>query len=373
MLRVFGFIVIVGVLLFSTESCQKEFNLNGNFVETAVVIGLLDQSETAHMIKITRAFIGDGSTSALTIAQIADSSYFQNVDAVVRERDGNGNVIRTFQMHDTLVQNKDITGAFYAPEQKVYVFYTTSANPLSADYTYTLDINIDNGRINIQGETRLVSGMTLNSNIANFNSNLKFADNNGGYRNQTIDITSTGSAVRVNAKITFFYSEFNVALTDSVNKSVTLNLGEIDLSTGTTNHQFSASGEAFYNLIASNITTNANIGRRRYYGLQIDVTGASSDFASYIAVNQPSSNLAQNKPDFTNLDITSGYKVIGVFSARNILKVFKPATGGVAFIRAMDQASVRALCIGPVTGTYLFCSNHTADATANPNNIPTCY
>lgn len=378
MLRFFGYTVALLVVLTSLESCQKEFNLNGNYVETAVVIGLLDQAESAHMIKITRSFIGDGNTSALSIAQIADSSYFQNVQATIKERDGNGTVKRTFQLHDTIVQNKDEDGVFYAPEQKVYVFYTdpnaTSGQtaPLKEEYTYSLEINIDNGRILIQGETELVSGMSLNSGLTNFNSSLKFADNVGGYRNQTIDISSTGTAVRVNSKVTFLYSEYNTALTDSVNKSVTLSLGEVELSPGVNNYQFSANGEAFYNLIKSKITSNTNVGRRRYYGMEILVTGAASDFSSYIAVNQPSSNLAQNKPDYTNMSVNSGFKVIGVFSARNILRVFKPATGNIAFVRALDQASVRTLCIGPITGSLLFCSNHQSDNAAVPN-IPTCY
>lgn len=372
MLKVFGLIVTCAVLIAGLDSCKKEFNLNGDYVETAVVIGLLDQSETAHMIKITRSFIGDGNTSALTIAQIADSSYFQNVQATVTEKNGNGTVLRTFPLHDTLVQNKDVNGVFYAPVQKVYVFNTDPAAPLNSNYTYSLDINIDNGRIMIQGETELVGGMTLASNITNFNSNLKFADNSGGYRNQTIDISSTGTAVRVNSKLIFKYSEYNVALTDSVNKSVTMSLGEVELDPGVNTYQFSANGEAFYKLIKSKITSNDNIGRRRYYAVEVQVTGAASDFSSYIAVNQPSSNLAQNKPAFTNLSITTGFKVIGVFSARNILKVDKPATGGIAFVRALDQASVRTLCIGPETGSLLFCSNHQSDNVAVPS-IPTCY
>ncbi|MEY3270361.1 MAG: hypothetical protein RIS89_460, partial [Bacteroidota bacterium] len=32
-----------------------------------------------------------------------------------------------------------------------------------------------------------------------------------------------------------------------------------------------------------------------------------------------------------------------------------------AYIRAIDKKSTRELCNGPITGFYLFCSNHPGD------------
>ena len=47
----------------------------GDFKETAVVYGLLDQSDSVHYVKINRAFIGPGNS--LEFAQIPDSNYFE--------------------------------------------------------------------------------------------------------------------------------------------------------------------------------------------------------------------------------------------------------------------------------------------------------
>ena len=69
--------------LFVFNGCKDDISLIGDFKETAVIYGLLDQSETTHFIKINRAFIGPGN--AYDIAQIPDSSYFQSVDATVTE------------------------------------------------------------------------------------------------------------------------------------------------------------------------------------------------------------------------------------------------------------------------------------------------
>ena len=77
------YITLICLFLYMLSSCSEKVELVGNFEETAVVYGLLDQADTLHYIKITRAFIGPGN--ALEIAQIADSSYFTNVDATISE------------------------------------------------------------------------------------------------------------------------------------------------------------------------------------------------------------------------------------------------------------------------------------------------
>ena len=139
MKRISIYLVLVLALF---TNCSEEVNLNGDFKETAVVYGLLDHSDSLHFIKITRAFIGPGN--ALEIAQIPDSSYFDDVELTVSEYVG-GIFQRSWLLSDTIVTNKDVDGAFYAPEQKVYYFKTlptvissmgvpgtvqTSSNPL---------------------------------------------------------------------------------------------------------------------------------------------------------------------------------------------------------------------------------------------------
>ena len=114
------FICAVGTLCI-LFSCSEKIDLIGDFKETAVVYGLLDHSDSLHYVKITRAFIGPGN--AVEIAQIEDSSYFNTVDATIEELDGN-NIVRTWILRDTTIENKDTNGLFYAPNQKVYYFQT---------------------------------------------------------------------------------------------------------------------------------------------------------------------------------------------------------------------------------------------------------
>ena len=229
--------VIVGILLLIgvssiVSSCNDDLNLVGEFVETPVVVGILDQSETAHFIKVTRTFIGDGSTSSLTIAQNPDSSYFNQVDITVKEILNDGSTGRTFNLHDTIIENKDVNGVFYAPEQKVYVFYTPEGDPLIDDARYTLAINIDNGRINVTGETRLVNGLGLANTLVGNNKPLRFTASGvalGLYQAQSISVQQVGNARKLNAKIRFDYREISLP-SDTVNKSILWNLGDADLA-----------------------------------------------------------------------------------------------------------------------------------------------
>ena len=64
------FFIFISLGLVVLNSCNEKVKLVGNFQETAVVYGLLDQADSLHYIKINRAFIGPGN--ALEIAQIPD-------------------------------------------------------------------------------------------------------------------------------------------------------------------------------------------------------------------------------------------------------------------------------------------------------------
>ena len=125
----FGGIFFLLILL---NSCNDKIDLIGDFQETAVVYGLLDQSDSIHYIRINRAFIGPGNS--LEFANIPDSNYFDQVDATITEY-VNGNETRAWILNDTLVDNKDTNGIFYAPEQKLYYFTTKKCN---ADGTQAL-------------------------------------------------------------------------------------------------------------------------------------------------------------------------------------------------------------------------------------------
>lgn len=373
-------LIFISLGLIVLNSCNEKIELIGDFVETAVVYGLLDQADSLHYIKINRAFIGPGN--ALEIAQIADSSYFTNVDATISEY-LNGNLTRSWLLRDTILDNKDPNGVFYAPEQKVYYFKTmptgfngviqTSTNPqmnsLNPQAIYKIDIVLNDGAFSVSGETELVRGITSAAATQNFN--FKFADNPGEYTSTGITVSSTGNSFVLNTQLKMAFYEWEGNTYSE--KSFFWNLGEADVLPSSSKI-FTANGETFYDLMKSNCTENSTITKRTFKGVTIKITGGAEELYNFIAVNKPSSGLAQSKPTYTNLTATNGKRVIGIFSSRQTVEIYHPfyVSPQQSFLRALDKKSTRELCEGPITGLYLFCSNHPGDIVVNQEESYAC-
>jgi hypothetical protein len=269
--------------------------------------------------------------------------------------------------------NKEINGAFYGPEQKVYYFKTLPTGPnevqqgppnslnssLNKDATYKLDIDIDNGKFKVLGETDLVNGLTSPANSQNFT--FKFANNPGSYVSAGVAAVNTfGNAYVVNTSLKVIYNEYIGA-----NKTVSSfdwKLGESSILPGES-RTFTAYGETFYTLMKNDVTADPSITRRTFEGIEFTITGGHEELYNYMVVNAPSSSLSQSKPSYTNLTVTNGKRVVGIFSSRQTLKFYRPfyTNAAQAYIRAIDKKSTRELCQGPITGLLLFCSNHPGD------------
>lgn len=348
-------ITIIGLV--SLQSCKDDIDVTGEFIETAVVYGLLDQADTIHYIKVTRAFIGPGN--AIEIAQIPDSNYFTSVTGKVTELSSG----RIFNLVKDTIPNKDQNGLFYAPEQIVYSFQTTSAAPLDENSKFRLDLIINNGLFSVTGETELVTG--LSSNISSQTQPFKFVDNQNNYKSTTIAVTNSGlgnhQARQINTSVEVNFEEFDGLAW--LPKQFRWNLGDAESSSSTL--AFSANGSTFYELMKSNSTNNSAITNRRLISMNTVITGGSEVLYRYIQSTKPTSGLAQSKPVYTNLEASGGHPVIGIFSSRYTIRIdkvfFDPSASG--FFRCLDKISTQKLCQGSITSPYLFCSQHSADAT----------
>ena len=351
-------------------SCSEKIDLLGDYQETAVVYGLLDHADSLHYVKITRAFIGPGS--AVDIAQIPDSSYFDQVDATVTEF-VNGIQTRVWILKDTIITDKNTNGAFYAPEQKVYYFKTLPTGPnetqqgnpstlnasLNKDATYKLTVDIDNGKFVVNGNTDLVHGLSSPSNSQNFT--FKFASNPGEYLSPGVAAVNTfGNSYVVNTSLRVIYNEY-IGVNKTEN-SFDWTLGETSILPGES-RTFTAYGETFYQLVKKSVTNDPAITRRTFEGIEFTITGGHEELYNYMIVNAPSSSLSQSKPSYTNLTVNNNKRVIGLFSSRQTLKFYRPffTNAAQAYIRAIDKKSTRELCQGPITGLLMFCSNHPGD------------
>lgn len=359
------YILSFSLLTILFTSCKDDIDLASKSKASAVVYGLLDAADSVHMIKINRAFVSSGNS--LDVAQIPDSNYFQNVDATVTEYI-NGVAGRVWTLHDTLVQNKE-SGVFFAPEQKIYTFSTSTSAPLLANQNteYELNVNINQGEFAVQGRTKLVSGMTIQ--IPSNNNSYSFAKSNVstlGYDRSLIKFTrGTSQLVDVSMKVK--YDEYIGA--NITTKSFDWKIAEVGPSGLKADLvQVAADGETFYRLIQKNVVDNPSVTKRRINSIILTITGGSEELETYININKPSTTLAQNKPTYTNLTATNDRRVLGIFSSRQTITQtkleYQPMQNTIV---ALNVFTMKELNIGPLTGHLLFCSGNPQYAPNSPN------
>jgi hypothetical protein len=344
--------------LVTLTACKTDFSLNGDYEVSPIVFGLLDQDETTHLIKITKTFLGDGNN--YDYAQIADSSYFAQVDAQVIELNDGDETGRSWQLHDTIISNK-AAGTFYGPDQKFYVFY---ASDLNEDYEYKLVADLNEGEFKIDATTTLTKGFKHQTNLTSTNYKFTFGTSNStlneNYPNFVSNFTQAKHAARysylINIKFKETYNDATTAeFTIPWKKTDTEQEKPESPGVGALNFQ----GREFYTIMQSNISVDANVAKREILGLDLIVGIAHTDLAKYMEISEPSSSITQATPQFTNINCDNA-TALGLFSARNKVVLENiPLTAG----------SIEELCKGQFTAALSFCSNEASHIVANKSFV----
>ena len=139
------FIATAAVLIMA--SCSEKFNVAAPYKDITVVYGFLDMKDTAHYIRIQKAFL-DQDKSALSMAKVADSSFYANLNVRIERYSISGKNL----YHDSIHLNRvDLTtegypkepGTFFESPNYAYKFNNT----LEPQYFYRLKItNLTTGR-----------------------------------------------------------------------------------------------------------------------------------------------------------------------------------------------------------------------------------
>lgn len=343
MKKLLGILSISTLILFS-NSCETDFSLNGDYELTPVVFGLLDPTDTVHIVKITKAFLGDGDN--LLYAQNPDSNYFNQVDARVYEFDDAGDETgRFWSLTDSIIDDKSTDGVFYAPEQKVYFFEAEDLNPA---YEYEIRADLDEGQASFSARTSLVNGFKVpNSFTIDPEFPITFASNtvdeDSDYKNWKIDITEGYNTRRYEVSYDIHWTEYYL---DGSSSSFTgsRNVGTYIQEDPDSPLSFFAivGGLDFYTFISELVPDDPDVDYRTFDGLDAHINAAHENLAKFMEVNEPVSGIAQIQPEFTN--INGGY---GLFSSRQLFTIKN---------KTLSAASFKELARGSYTVTKLFCS-----------------
>jgi hypothetical protein len=290
------------------NSCSTDFDINAPAKDITVVFGLLDQNDSDHYIRISKAFIGE--QDALVMAQdAANSSYGDALDVKVEEYT-NGNLTHTFSCSKTMVTDKD-PGVFYYPNQEVYKFTGT----LNVGSRYKIVIKNNESGKETTAETGLVNDFTVEKPYYNpKNPQIGFINASGQYTESEAKWESAKNGRLYEPLFRFNYKEVdNNQPLDTVYKYVDWKINSVKSSRldGSETMISGYNSEPFYKFLES--VTPIDYNKSRFIGkVDFMMSVGGDELSTYIDLNSPSNTIIQERPAYTN--VSNG---IGIFSCRH--------------------------------------------------------
>jgi len=322
-------IVLITLIVYS---CKKDFSIYAPGEPITIVTGFLDPSQDTQFVKINKTWQGNGNN--LEYAMIRDSSEYkwEEFNSITIKEIVDGQVLNTYNLLEIELHDKD-TGMFYGPNYTAYYF--VKPDDFLEEATYRLDVDFKNQK-DVWSETNIVLsdvglidkpnpsfkvsfGTVSNAGIINFKDYKPrwYPYNNAGRYSASFDIHYK-EMVWANANHTDLISEENKVIHWDIGDKET-----DDLIDG--RYQLTVPGEAFYQLLAANMEVNPLISRELGFlnaqslataTIDFNLSVANEDFNDFIVVNQPSTTIVQERPQYTN--INNG---IGIFASRVNVKV----------------------------------------------------
>lgn len=300
---------LAGTLLLS--ACSTDLDVIGDYKETMVVYGLLDQAQDTQYIKINKAFLGAGN--AFEYAQIQDSVQFVNALSVELKRFKNGVYMPPTIPLIPTNKPKD-PGVFYSANQANAIYSFSQADyPLFTDSEYQLTItNNDNGNV-VTAKTSLITDISGFVTPTPVGTTFSFVII-GTYPNYPFNVkwTSAKNARLYQVILRLNYRDYLVS-GDSADKSVeyALPVKKMEDLNGGDDVLQEMAGRSFYQYIGNTLTDYSGLQKRKAMNVDLLLIAGGDDLSTFMDVNEPSTGIIQERPEYTN--ITNG---LGLFSAR---------------------------------------------------------
>lgn len=289
--KIFFFLILSFLFTF----CNNKLDVFDNWQDHTIVYGLLNASDTQQIIRVSKAFLGEGN--AYNMAQITDSIYYNKPISVKIEEWLNGNLVKTISFHKDSSIARD-SGVF--AYQKNYYFVTNEA--LNADALYKLNIQIDGKTVS--SETKLIN----NFNLQNVPAAISFTSTFFKF-----SIKTPANARLVQPNLRFFYYELTATDTTKHFFDIKLPIYTTNTIDGNEIINVEFPSVKFFENVANQIKNNDQVIKRvpAQGSVQIITYAGSNELYAYMQVSAPSTSLSMDKPSYTN--IING---IGLFTSR---------------------------------------------------------
>jgi len=289
------------IILFS--SCETDFDVNAQWEDVTIVYGLIDPNIEDQLIKINKAFLGQGD--ALQMASIADSSNYNPSDLHVKihrirqQAFNQYDTLSSVTLNDTILDKDD--GLFSTDNNIIYTFKKPSSF-YNTNSLYALEIiNLISGH-KVTSQTEIINTFSFESLNPSFEWGLYNGDlpDSLKFRTKNIEWQPSTNGVIYQLDIVINYIENN----DTINLPWSQPL--VEYTSG--NMSLKIKGDQFFQFLTTNLTNNTP---KQFLNLDLVMTVGSDDLKTYINVNKPFSGIVQERPVFSN--INNG---VGLFSSR---------------------------------------------------------
>ena len=299
-MKIKNLLFLILPLLFS---CETDFDVNANWKDVTIVYGLIDPNNDDQLIKINKAFLGQGD--AIQMASISDSTNYDPSNLIVKIHRVREQVFNTYDtlssvvLTDTILDKDD--GLFSTDDNIIYTFKKPSSF-YNTNSIYVLEIlNLSSGQ-KVTSETEIINSFSFESLNPSFEWGLyngELADSLR-FRTKNIEWQNSNNGVIYQLDILINYLESGIV------KSLSWSQPIVEYSSG--NMSLKIKGDQFFQFLENNLDNNTT---KQFLNLDLVMTIGAQDLKTYIDVNQPFSGIVQERPVFSNID-----NGVGLFSSR---------------------------------------------------------
>ncbi len=338
---------IVSICTFSFIGCSDDFEVAAPYRQITVVKGILNPADTAHYIRIQKAFL-DENKSAIEMAKEPDSSFYKMLDVKILEYDSaRRNVLASYDLWRVRTEDENYPKddplsdkQFFTSPNYAYKFKKADLNP---KFWYQLVINnLDLGRADSSELFGVVNDDSLRPNNGFFIFAFNVKNNAFNFAQTTLQKTydlnlfMPQNGRMIEGVIRFNYVDSNIVTGAQEDKHVDFHFDkELNVTSFGGPVTLSTLNSSFYAFLNASIGTppNANIVRL-VDTCHMFVYAASPEVYFYEQVNlgQSGGLTADNiQPNYTTF---KSKDVIGVVGSRAVRSYYE------AYI---DNATLQAL------------------------------
>ncbi len=292
--------LLIGISIFS--ACSNELIVVDKWKDIPVVWGLLSKSDTAHYIRVEKAFL-DPTTSAYDIALIPDSLYYDNA-VVTLKRINNGQVFTLQRVDGNLEGYPREDGIFASTPNYLYKIKNNVINLIIGE-KYEFQLDKGDGSPLVTAQTIILPKPVLRNPSPN--QKLPFKTKTS----YTFSWNEIPDAGVFDLKIRFHYKEKS----DSIGSNYVPKYFDWTVENSIEANEFKVTdGAEFYNSVKANIENDFH-KTRRFDSLDVVLWCGGKELKDFIKIALANSGLTstQDIPTFTNL--SEGY---GIFTSRNV-------------------------------------------------------